>query len=122
MTTKTTPIKSSSTDTILPTETVFTLLSDDRRRYALYYLSHTVGAVSVETIIDEIAAYERPNETLTQTFLEEVRLEFHHNHRRLLVDTGVVSYNAEAGTLERTRTARALDPYLTIAFDDERDY
>ncbi len=56
MTTKTTPIKSTSTDAILPTETVFTLLSDNRRRYALYYLSQTVGlAVSVDTVIDELA-------------------------------------------------------------------
>ncbi|OVE85325.1 DUF7344 domain-containing protein [Natronolimnobius baerhuensis] len=122
MTTKTTPIKSTSTDAILPTETVFTLLSDNRRRYALYYLSQTVGAVSVDTVIDELAHYERPGETPTQTLLEELTLEFHHNHRRLLVDTGVVSYDADAGTLERTRTARALDPYLTLAFDDEREY
>ncbi|MFC6767302.1 DUF7344 domain-containing protein [Natrinema soli] len=101
------------TDATLPTNTIFELLLDDQRRYALYYLSRKVGAVSVEELVDRIAHREG---NPTSERLEQIAVEFHHNHLWKLVDSKVLRYDADAGTLERRAAARSLDPYLELAF------
>ncbi|MDS0475175.1 hypothetical protein [Natrinema sp. 1APR25-10V2] len=101
------------TDATLPTNTVFELLLEEQRRYALYYLSRKVGAVSVEDLVDRIA--DREGER-TRERIEQLTVEFHHNHLRKLVDSKVLRYDADAGTVERRAAARSLDPYLELAF------
>lgn len=115
MTTETTHAKSASTDIDLPEDVVFELLLEDRRRYALYYLSRKVGAVRLDELVERLAHREG---TLRPDRLAEISLEFHHNHLRKLVDADVVRYDDDAGTVERTAAAGMLDPYLELAFGD----
>lgn len=118
MTTETTHVKSTSIDASLPTDTVFELLLEDPRRYALYYLSRKVGAVSLDELLEQLAHRDGTDGT-TRPRLEELALEFRHNHLRTLVDADVLRYDAEAGTVERTAAATALDPYLELALVDD---
>ncbi|PGF16503.1 hypothetical protein CP556_10495 [Natrinema sp. CBA1119] len=106
-------VNSSGSDTSLHSNTVFELLCEDHRRYALYYLSRKVGAVSLEELVDRIAHREG---NPTGDRLEQIAVEFHHNHLRKLVDSKVLRYDADAGTIERRAAARSLDPYLELAF------
>ncbi|PCR92393.1 DUF7344 domain-containing protein [Natrinema ejinorense] len=95
--------------------TIFELLLEERRRYALYYLSRNVGAVSLVDLIDRIA----DREDADQDGLERIAVEFHHNHLRKLIDTGVLRYDEDAGTVERRTAARSLDPYLELTYVDD---
>jgi len=76
-------------------------------------LSRKVGAVSLEELVDRIAHREG---NPTGDRLEQIAVEFHHNHLRKLVDSKVLRYDADAGTIERRAAARSLDPYLELAF------
>ena len=106
-------VNAAEADATLPTNTVFELLLEDQRRYALYYLSRKVGAVTIEELVDRIA--DREGEP-TRDRIEQIAVEFHHNHLRKLVDSKVLRYDADAGTVERRAAARSLDPYLELAF------
>ncbi|WP_254525153.1 DUF7344 domain-containing protein [Natrinema caseinilyticum] len=103
----------SGTDVTLPSNTVFELLLDEQRRYALYYLSRKVGAVTIEELTERIADRD---ENPTPERVEQITVEFHHNHLRKLVESEVLRYDADAGTVERRAAARTLDPYLELAF------
>ncbi|QLG49217.1 DUF7344 domain-containing protein [Natrinema halophilum] len=101
------------TEATLPPDTVFELLLEEQRRYALYYLSRKVGAVSVEELVDRIAHREGQP---TRERIDQIGVEFHHNHLRKLVDSNVLRYDTNAGTVERRAAASTLDPYLELAF------
>ncbi|MXV61392.1 hypothetical protein GS429_04795 [Natronorubrum sp. JWXQ-INN-674] len=116
MKTDTANVETPNADASLSSNTVFELLLEERRRYALYYLSRKVGAVSLEEIVERIAHTEGEP---TRERLEEIALEFHHNHLRKLVDAAVLQYDSETGTLERRSAARVLDPYLELAYVDD---
>lgn len=103
------------TDRSLPSNTIFELLLEEQRRYALYYLSEKVGAVSLEDLIDRIADREGQS---TRERIDRITVEFHHNHLRKLIDADVLRYDADAGTVERRAAARSLDPYLELASVD----
>ncbi|MGQ3411225.1 DUF7344 domain-containing protein [Natrinema sp. LN54] len=103
------------TDRSLPSNTIFELLLEEQRRYALYYLSEKVGAVSLEDLIDRIADREGQS---TRERIDRITVEFHHNHLRKLIDADVLRYDADAGTVERRAAARLLDPYLELASVD----
>lgn len=108
-------VDSFDADARLPTNTVFELLLEERRRYALHYLSQHVGALSIEDLVDGIAHMEGAS----RERLDEIDVEFHHNHLRKLVDANVLRYDRDAGTVERREAARALDPYLELAYVDD---
>ncbi|SIR66538.1 DUF7344 domain-containing protein [Natronorubrum thiooxidans] len=116
MNTDITNVEAAGTNAGLPSDTVFELLLEDRRRYALYYLSRKVGAVSLDELVARIAHREG---TPTRDRREAIRLEFHHNHLRKLIEADVLKYDADAETVERKPAARALDSYLELAFVDD---
>ncbi|WP_254761939.1 DUF7344 domain-containing protein [Natrinema marinum] len=113
MKTDTSDVHTPETDATLSTDTVFELLLDEQRRYALYYLSRRVGAVSIEELVEQIADHEG---VPTRDRVEQISVEFYHNHLRKLVDSKVLRYDAETGTVERLAAARSLDPYLELAY------
>lgn len=114
MPTDTTTIDPAGRDAQLPTDVVFDLLADARRRYALYYLSQRVGAISLEELVDSVAHHEG---RVTENHLAEITLSFQHNHLGKLVDAGVVRYDIETNQIDRRPAATVLDPYLELVFD-----
>nr|WP_254531644.1 hypothetical protein [Natrinema gelatinilyticum] len=69
--------------------------------------------MSIEELADRIADREGQP---TPERAEQIVVEFHHNHLRKLVESEVLRYDADAGTVERQAAARALDPYLELVF------
>ncbi|ELY84085.1 DUF7344 domain-containing protein [Natrinema altunense] len=115
MTTKPVDATPTETELSLPSNLIFELLLDDQRRYALYYLSRNVEAVSLEVLIDRIA----DREGVDNDGIDCIAIEFHHNHLRKLIDSDVLQYDSDAETVERRTAARSLDPYLELAYADE---
>ena len=59
---------------------VFEVLSEERRRYALYYLEQEDGPAPLEELIEQIAAWETNESaaTIPDEKFREVGLKFYH--------------------------------------------
>ncbi|MFU8868995.1 hypothetical protein [Natronococcus sp.] len=117
MTTELTRESPAATPSELSPNTAFELLLDEQRRYALRYLSGRDGPIPFEEFVDGVARLQGMS---ARQRLEELALEFHHNHLCRLAGAGVLRYDRDAGTVERRPAARALEPYLELAAAESR--
>ena len=107
-----------TTDTSTPVDprrlsptTIFTLLSEDRRRHTMRYLARRVGAVPIGDVAEQIALCEDDS---TGHRVERVVTGLYHVHVPLLREAGVVRYDPERETIERLAAADQLLPYLDL--------
>lgn len=104
---------------------VFELLSNRRRRYALYYLYEQDDGVAT---LDELAAHvvtleSRNEETtveadVTEKFSTQVRTELQHIHLPKLEDAGVLEHDQRSDTV-RYWTQPSLEEWLEHAHHKE---
>ncbi|WP_435066581.1 DUF7344 domain-containing protein [Haloplanus sp. C73] len=104
-----------------PTEQeVFDVLSNRRRRYALYALlndeSTTIGSLS-----ERVAAWENdcPVEDVTPSERKRVYTALQQSHLPKLERQGLIAFDPESGRVAATDTADEIDLYLE-AVDDEQ--
>lgn len=98
--------------------TVFELLADERRRYALHHLSRAVGAVELADLAEQIALREGDTSPDRR---DRVLAGLYHRHLPKLTDAGVVAYDPERETVELRDAADRLAPHLELsAVDDLR--
>ena len=95
---------------------IFGLLTDERRRYALHYLSTTVGAVSLDDLAEQIALWEG---TPTTNRYERILTDLYHRHLPRLTDAGVVRYDPERETVELLDAADRVSPFLKLVARDD---
>lgn len=113
MNTETLDATGSSTGGIdLTPTTIFGLLANDRRRYALHYLSNTVGPVALYDLAEQIAARENDP---TYDRYEQILISLSHVHLPKLADAGVVEYDLELETVELVGGVDELTPFLDLA-------
>lgn len=115
MKTDITDVERSGGERSVPTDTVFELLCDRRRRYVMSHLTQRVGAVSIEELAEAIAVREQLEGPKR---LERISTGLHHNHLPKLVDAGVVAYDPETERVRRLPAADQLEPYLELALAD----
>lgn len=94
---------------------IHSLLADDRRRYAMYYLTKRLGAVAVSDLAEQIALWEAD---LSKDRFERIVTGLYHLHLPKLAAAGVVQYDLEAETVGRLPAADALIPYLHLEFPE----
>lgn len=116
MKTDTSDVKTPGNTKTLPATTVFELLLDQRRRYALHYLSQRVGAVTIVELAEQIALWEG---NPTSDRVERICTGLLHRHLPKLVDTHVVRYDPNAETVELRPMAANLESYLELAMLDD---
>lgn len=92
---------------------IFELLVAERRRYVLYALCRRDEPVSAADLADEVARDETAE-------TDTVAATLHHVHLPKLAEAGVVTYDAEAETVELAALPRRLERYLDLAAADER--
>lgn len=104
----------------IPSDQVFDVLRNHRRRDALRYLE-TVPETTVSDLAEHVAAVENDvaPEEVTSEQRKRVYVALYQNHLPKLADVGAVNYDRNRGTVERTRAADSLSPYL--AAEDARD-
>ena len=110
-----------STDTYdisneISTTIIFDLLSNRRRRYALYYLSQKVGAVELSDLAEQVSFWEGNS---TRDRFERVCTGLFHVHLPKLEGTGIIRYDVDRGTVELTDAADQLSSYLELAAADD---
>lgn len=92
-------------------DTLFSMLSDERRRYALYCLDEHRNPVALADLADEVARLEHDARTVAEVPAEDVKsvyMSLYHNHVPRLEDAGIVSYSQSADTVRLTCD---LDPF-----------
>lgn len=112
MKTDTSDVDLTGSDVDVPTNTIFELLLDVRRRYVLYHLQDSSETVTVDRLADRIVRWEGsydPNDR------DRVRMELHHRHLPAFVDARVVRYDPVAGTVGRLPAADRLEAYLDLS-------
>jgi hypothetical protein len=95
-------------------DTLFDLLAERRRRYALYALTGTEdGLAEVETLADEVAMWEAraDDEKLTEEFRRDIADELREIHLPQLADAEIVEYDARSDTVRYWRQP-TLEEYL----------
>ena len=94
------------------------LLSNRRRRYALYYLREQGGAVTLQTLAAEIASWERDGEDADPD-ATQVRADLHHSQLPRMDSAGVVAFDKDKGVVELTDADSPVTEYLDLAAREE---
>lgn len=96
----------------LPSETVFTLLQNQRRRYVLDYLRDADRPVELRELSERIAARETGKRVDEVTYRERKRAytSLYQAHLPKLAEAGVVDYDRRSGVV-------SLAPAATDCFD-----
>ena len=117
MRTETTEPATSSIDAseLSPT-TIFDLLADDRRRYALHYLSRKVGAVPLAELAEALALHEGDP---SRDSYDRILTGLYHSHVPKLSDAGAVRYDPERETVALRDDDERLAPYLKLSVEDD---
>jgi DNA-binding transcriptional ArsR family regulator len=105
----------------LSKDTVFSILSNRRRRHVLRYLRHNRGSASLRDLAERIATWENdvPVDDLTYKQRKRVYSSLHQTHLPKLDEAGVVDYDRSEGTVTMADRAADLDAYLRST--DDRD-
>jgi DNA-binding transcriptional ArsR family regulator len=113
---------SNVSDEELSQDTLFSLLSNPRRRFALQYLNRVDGPVTLRDLAVEAAAWE--NETdpdnLTDQQRKRVQVSLYQTHIPALEDAGIIEYDRDSGEITLTNRASDLNVYLHGDIEDQR--
>jgi len=105
-------------------ETVFSILSNRRRRYVLHVLNGREGPIGLRELSERIAAWEngcRP-EGVTSKERKRVYAALHQSHLPKMDRAGVVSYDPDRGTIDPTAATAEFDVYLEVVPRSELDW
>lgn len=97
-------------------ESVYSLLDNERRRFAIYYLvkHRREGPQSIGALAEQIAAWET-GVSLTEVSAEDRKLAYNslqQFHLPKLADAGMIRFDQEEGTVEITSKGRTLSRVL----------
>jgi len=92
------------------------MLSNQRRRYVLYYLNRHPEAVSLRDLAERIAAWENDVavDDLEYKQRKRVYTSLHQTHLPKLDEASIVDYDREEGTVVLADRASDLDAYLEL--------
>lgn len=105
----------------LELDTVYDILRDRYRRYALYYLQDHDPA-SAEELTEQIAIWETnagESEDVDE-IRERIALELRHTHLPKLRDTGVIEYDRRSETIRHGTPPEILQTALDSAAEIEQ--
>ncbi|WP_440010547.1 DUF7344 domain-containing protein [Halomicrococcus sp. SG-WS-1] len=116
-------VPETSSEPDLSQDDVFHLLQTPRRRYVLQYLKDKEGPVEMRDVAEQVAAWENDT-TVTALSSDErqrVYIPLYQSHLPKLDEEGVVNYDQNRGTVERTELANRFDKYLDVSKDVDAD-
>ncbi len=112
---------SESDEEPLTHDTVFSVLSNRRRRLAIYYLRQCEDTARVGDMATQLAMWENDVSEGTLTYRQRKRVytSLVQTHLPKLADSGFVTYERNRGTVSLTDRAATLDLYLELVDDDD---
>lgn len=105
----------------LSKDDIFTVLSNERRRFVLRYLKEHDGAAEIRDLAQQVAAWENdvPIEKLNYKQRKRVYTSLHQTHLPKLDDTGIVEYDHDRKTIALTDRIETLDIYLEVVPEND---
>lgn len=105
----------------LSRDTIFSTLSNQRRRYVIHYLKQHPEQVRIRDLAEQIAAWENGIEINELTYKQRKRVytSLHQTHLPKMDDCGIVEYDRDRGHITLTPTSAELDVYLEVVPKDE---
>lgn len=101
---------------------IFELLSEERRRYALYYLEQRDEPIPVDDLAERIAEWEDDPDglDLPENEYRNVEIELEHKHLPKASDAEFVEYDPDAETVEVTGSPAEFSAILSVSETIER--
>lgn len=108
----------------LSEDTIFSVLSNERRRYVLHYLDRVEREAELSDLTEQVAAWENGADVADLEYDQRKRVytSLHQTHLPKLDDAGVVDYDRDRGTVAVAVGAADLDAYLSAVDDDGRQW
>ena len=99
---------------LLPTDTLFELLKNRRRRDTIEFLKANDGESTLSDVAEHIAAKENdlPVEGISSKQRKRVYISLYQCHLPKMDQAGVVDFEKDRGTIELSASATQLYPYL----------
>lgn len=112
------PEEPENTPRELSDDDLFHILSNQRRRYVLHYLTDCESPVEMRNLTNQVAAWEHKTtvEALNSTQRQRVYIPLYQNHLPKLAAHDIITYNQSRGYVEAKPLLSQLLPYL----DDQR--
>lgn len=113
-----------SGESVLPLNTVFTVLSNQRRRAILSHLTKCTYPVPFEELVESVATQETESNSIetSDEVYERVAMDLHHTQLPKLMDWGVIDYEDDQELIRPADTLRPLDEYLRLAEQHKSDW
>lgn len=107
----------------LTKDDVFHVLQNERRRLAIRYLLGRDTRVSVETLTDQVAAWEHgvPVEEVPREQRQRIHLDLYQSHLPKLQKFGLVDYDQSGGGVEPTGSFEEFEPFLDLPASGDGD-
>lgn len=98
-------------------DAVFDILSDERRRYALYYLHEQSGPVAVEDLVAVVRKWgdDPPIQDRSWDRVDALEVKLRHRHLPKTAEVDFVQYSPEQGIIQVEGTSPEIDALVTIA-------
>lgn len=105
----------------LSRDTIFTTLSNQRRRYVIHYLKQHPEQVRIRDLAEQIAAWENGVDIAELTYKQRKRVytSLHQTHLPKMDDCGIVDYDRDRGHITLTPKSTELDMYLEVVSKDD---
>lgn len=103
-------------------DNVFDILSEKRRRYALYYLSQQNDPVRVDDVAAQIAKWEAngSRQSIPDEKFDQIELELYHNDLPKASQLEYIQFDDEEGLVELTEAPHEIDAVIHVAKVIER--
>ncbi|MGM0591481.1 MAG: DUF7344 domain-containing protein [Halobacteriota archaeon] len=103
-------------ETPLSQDTIFSILSNERRRLVIHYLKRHRESVRLRDLSTQVAAWENGVDVAELTYKQRKRVytSLHQTHLPKLYAAGIVDYDRDRGTVRLTDRAADLDLYLEV--------
>lgn len=110
-----------SRDPAIARETIFSVLRNKRRRFALHYLKQRDGAVPLDELVTQVAAWE--NDVAPANLEREQRQRVHvsllQSHLPAMHGADVVRFDPDGRTVRLSAAAEDIDIYLEFVPADD---
>ncbi|RKD97201.1 DUF7344 domain-containing protein [Halopiger aswanensis] len=104
-------------------DTIFALLSNQRRRYVVNVLSEQEPPIALHDLIISVSSLEAETEpeNIAAETIDEVATTLNHVHLPKLDDANIISYNTETNTVTSVQTEK-LKLLMSSVEDVQRVY
>lgn len=95
-------------------DSVFAVLSNERRRRVLRHLFEPRSSATVTELVDRLVTAELNGHDRPEELTERITISLHHIHLPKLAESNLVDFDHESGEVTLNEAAAAIEPHLAL--------